>query len=317
MSKHRIIFMGTPEFAVATLDALVRTGFDVAGVVTAPDRPAGRGRQLKASAVKQRALELGLPVLQPEKLKDPAFHAELDHLHASLYIVVAFRMLPAIVWERPSLGTVNLHASLLPAYRGAAPINWAIINGEERTGLTTFKIRHEIDTGDILLQQEMAIGPEETAGELHDRMMVAGAELMVRTASGLFDGTLVARPQRWELPGSPPPAPKLSPPMGRIPFELPLMRVHDLVRGLSPYPGAWCILDLGNSTSHFKLLRTRPTQVADAGTPGTVTVKDGRFLVACGNGWLEALEVQPEGKRRMMASEFLRGLRPDHGIRLK
>ena len=184
-SDQRIIFMGTPEFAVGTLNALVLARIEVAAVITAPDKPAGRGRQMRGSAVKERALELNIPVLQPPKLKDAAFLDELDQINASLYVVVAFRMLPEAVWNRPEYGTVNLHASLLPDYRGAAPINWAVINGEHTTGVTTFKIQHAIDTGDILLQEPLEIGPDETAGELHDRMMSIGASLMVRTVHGL------------------------------------------------------------------------------------------------------------------------------------
>jgi methionyl-tRNA formyltransferase len=316
MSNRRVIFMGTPEFAVATLDALMQAGIDVAGVVTAPDRPAGRGRQLKASAVKERAIELGLPVLQPEKLKDPEFHAAIDALDASLYIVVAFRMLPEVVWQRPALGTVNLHGSLLPAYRGAAPINWAIINGEKTTGVTTFKIQQEIDTGDILLQEELSIGPEETAGELHDRMMHVGAQLMVRTVEGLFAGTLKAHPQRWPADGTPPAAPKIHPETCRIHMDRNAARVHDLIRGMSPFPGAWCTLHHDAGTMHFKILRTRHAGAAAGVPPGAVDVAGGRFLFACADGWLEALEVQPEGKRRMSAMEFVRGIRATGGIRL-
>jgi methionyl-tRNA formyltransferase len=317
MSTRRIIFMGTPEFAVATLNALVADGCEVAAVVTAPDRPAGRGRQLKASAVKERALELGLPVLQPEKLKNPSFLKTLDDLQASLYVVVAFRMLPALVWQRPALGTVNLHGSLLPAYRGAAPINWAIINGERLTGVTTFKIQQEIDTGDILLQEKMEIGAEENAGELHDRMMEVGAQLMVRTVNGLFAGTLNAQPQHCDASTPPPAAPKISPATCRMQLDLPVARVHDLVRGMSPFPGAWCRLVLPTEDIQFKVLRTRSAEPFAAGTvaPGTVRQEQERLYIACGDGWLEALEVQPEGRRRMAAPEFLRGLRPGTGLR--
>ncbi len=310
MSKNRIIFMGTPEFAVATLDALVRAGIDVAAVITAPDRPAGRGKQLKASAVKLRALELGLRILQPEKLKDPAFHAELDALNASLYVVVAFRMLPELVWNRPALGTVNLHGSLLPAYRGAAPINWAIINGEERTGVTTFKLQHQIDTGDILLKEELGIDPEETAGELHDRMMVIGADLMVRTVKGLFAATLLTEPQQWQHAAPPPLAPKIDTETCHIDPTKTVAAVHDLIRGMSPFPGAWCRLFTEAGPMHFKILRSRKApQMSTTAEPGTMLLQEGRIHLACSNGWLEALEVQPEGKRRMGASEFVRGSR--------
>ena len=191
----RIVFMGTPEFAVASLKAIVEAGCNVVGVITAPDKPAGRGMQLQQSAVKRFAIERGLKVLQPEKLKHPEFLIALKSLHADLQIVVAFRMLPEIVWNMPSMGTVNLHGSLLPQYRGAAPINWAIINGEKETGVTTFKLKHEIDTGDILLQEAFSIAEDETAGEVHDKMKVIGAELLVRTVKGLADGSLQERPQ--------------------------------------------------------------------------------------------------------------------------
>ena len=316
MNNKRIVFMGTPEFAVASLDALIEAGIEVAAVVTAPDRPAGRGKQLRSSAVKQRALELGLPILQPEKLKDPSFHEQLDRIDASLYVVVAFRMLPQIVWDRPPLGTINLHASLLPAYRGAAPINWAIINGERTTGVTTFRLQQEIDTGDILLQEPIDIGEDETAGELHDRMMVIGAQLLVRTVEACLAGTIDPRPQTMDTEKVPPLAPKIDPTTCRIDPHLPAQNVHDLIRGMSPYPGAWCMLHLGGSGVHFKILRSRISPSIDRAEPGTVRVIDGTFHFACGDGWLEALEVQPEGKRRMQAAEFLRGLRTHDELRL-
>lgn len=305
--NRKIIFMGTPAFAVASLDALVEAGHQIAAVLTAPDRPAGRGRQLKASEVKERALELGLPILQPEKLKDPAFHAELDRIDASLYIVVAFRMLPQMVWQRPPLGTINLHGSLLPAYRGAAPINWAIINGENRTGVTTFKIQQQIDTGDILLQEEVPIGENETAGELHDRMMMIGADLIVKTVDGIFDGTLRSRPQQIDTHTPPPIAPKINTDICHIDLKRPCKKVHDLVRGMSPYPGAWCSLNDGDRRTHLKILRTAITSKEGPATPGTIRVEKDRLYIRCADGWLEALEVQLEGKRRMKAAELLRG----------
>ncbi len=314
MSTRRIIFMGTPEFAVATLDALIDAGMDVAAVITAPDRPAGRGKKLQSSAVKQRASQLGLPILQPEKLKDPAFIAELDRIDASLYMVVAFRMLPEVVWNEPALGTVNLHASLLPAYRGAAPINWAIINGERTTGVTTFRIQHEIDTGDILLQEEMPIGAEETAGELHDRMMHTGSQLMVRTVNGLFDGTLRPRPQSWPHTTPPPIAPKIDSITCRINWDRSVREVHDLIRGMSPYPGAWCRLLVNDGSMHFKILRSRIGGAPSDQRPGSVRIEHGSMWIACNDGMLEAIEVQPEGKRRMAAVEFLRGMRAPDAI---
>jgi len=315
VNDQRIIFMGTPAFATGVLDALVENGIGVAGVVTAPDKPAGRGRAPRPSAVKQRAIELGLPVLQPERLKDPAFHTELDRIDASLYVVVAFRMLPEAVWARPPLGTVNLHASLLPDYRGAAPINWAIANGERRTGLTTFLLKHEIDTGDILLQEEMAIGPDETFGELHDRMMAAGAALMVRTVHGLFHGSLVPRPQIVHGPLRT--APRIGPDDLHVDAARTARRTHDLVRGMSPLPGMWCQLHgEGAAPLRLKVLRTRTTGEPAGEAPGTVRTGGGRLLFACADEWLEAVEVQPEGKRRMTAGEFVRGLRGGAGHRI-
>ena len=315
MSKGRILFMGTPAFAVASLDALVKAGFDVAAVVTAPDRPAGRGRHLRTSAVKDHAVRSGIPVLQPERLRDPAFLAELDRIAASLYVVVAFRMLPESVWARPPLGTINLHASLLPDYRGAAPINWAIINGEERTGITTFKLSHAIDTGDILLAEEVPIGPEEDAGTLHDTLMERGASLLVRTAEGLFAGCLPAKPQ---VGAGHHEAPKLTPAVCRIQWNGPSMRVHNLVRGLSPHPGAWCCwLADDKSSEHFKVLRTRPTEDRAPSVPGSVRINGDRLLVSAQDGWLEILELQPEGRKRMDAASFVRGLRCRDKIRFE
>ncbi|MBK8497746.1 MAG: methionyl-tRNA formyltransferase [Flavobacteriales bacterium] len=315
MSKGRILFMGTPEFAVASLDALVNAGFEVAAVVTAPDRPAGRSRQLRTSAVKDHALRLGIPVLQPERLRDPAFHAELDRLAASLYVVVAFRMLPESVWARPPLGTINLHASLLPDYRGAAPINWALINGEERTGITTFKLGHAIDTGDILLAEELPIGPEDDAGALHDRLMARGALLLVRTVEGLFAGTVIARPQGG---GGHHEAPKLTPLNCRIQWNSPSRQVHNLVRGLSPYPGAWTHwLADDKPPEHFKVIHARITNEDAPSVPGAVRIEQGRLLVRAQDGWLDILELQPEGRKRMDAASFVRGLRSRDNIRFE
>lgn len=318
MSGKRILFMGTPEFAVATLDALVTDGLEVCAVVTAPDRPAGRGRQLRASAVKQRALELGLPVLQPERLKDPDFLAQLDTLAASLYVVVAFRMLPEMVWTKPKLGTVNLHASLLPAYRGAAPINWAVVNGERHTGVTTFLIQHEIDSGDLLLQETVSIMPEDTAGDVHDRLMTIGAALMVRTVHGLFNGTIQPVPQIMDATTTVPTAPKLTPLNTRLHFDGAAERVHDLVRGMSPFPGAWCEWKQGDAPAlHCKLLRSRVVQHDATSAPGTVSIVDDKLLVACGPGWLQVLDIQLEGRKRMPAADLLRGMHISDTVRLQ
>lgn len=313
-ANQRILFMGTPDFAVATLNALIASGLDVCAVVTAPDRPAGRGRQLRASAVKERALELGIPTLQPEKLKDPTFLAELDRIDAALYVVVAFRMLPEVVWAKPKLGTVNLHGSLLPAYRGAAPINWAVINGEERTGVTTFRIRHEIDTGDLLLQEHTSIGANETAGDVHDRLMMIGADLMVRTVQGLIAGTLAAAPQHIEVEAPPPGAPKLNTENMHVCFDRNAKTAHDHVRGLSPYPGAWCTwTDTTGQTQHLKILRTALTGRPMQSATGTLVVESHRLFVSCSDQLLELVELQAEGRKRMLATEFLRGTRNVEG----
>ncbi len=317
MSK-RIVFMGTPEFAVHSLHALIKTGVEVAAVVTAPDKPAGRGRQLRSSAVKQRAHDLGLHVLQPEKLKDPGFQQALRDLRADLFVVVAFRMLPESVWGMPPLGTINLHASLLPRYRGAAPINWAVMNGEQITGATTFFIRHEIDTGDILMSEELAIGQDETAGELHDRLALMGGSLLARTVSAVLSNTASSRAQAGSSDDVLPSAPKLNPEVCRINWSQPAKRVHDHVRGLSPSPGAWTTIVMNGHTGHFKVLRSSLTKSPTNGaTPGAIDLRPNRLWVACADDWLDLLEVQAEGKRRMNAAEFVRGLRPDKTISLQ
>ncbi|MBK9175578.1 MAG: methionyl-tRNA formyltransferase [Flavobacteriales bacterium] len=317
MSKQRIVFMGTPAFAVASLDALMRAGVDVAAVVTAPDRPAGRGQQPHMSAVKEYANSRALPVLQPEKLRDPAFLSTLDGIGAVLYVVVAFRMLPEVVWMKPPLGTINLHASLLPAYRGAAPINWVIINGETRTGVTTFLIQKQIDTGDILGTEEVDIGPEESAGELHDRLAAKGAGLLVHTVEDILQGRSVARPQA-HLGNPVTLAPKLTTEGCRIDWGLNAHRVHDFVRGLSPHPGAWTTLVRDNGiTSHFKILLARIAgPMAPSASSGTIRTSDSGLLIACAQGWLLATEVQAEGKRRMPATDFIRGAGDLSGVRM-
>ena len=311
MSGMRIVFMGTPDFAVASLNALHEAGFDIAAVVTAPDRPAGRGRTVRTSPVKERAQMLGVPVLQPEKLKDPAFVAALRDLAAELFVVVAFRMLPEVVWSMPRRGTLNLHASLLPSYRGAAPINWAIMRGEEETGISTFLIRAEIDTGDLLLQERCAIGPEETAGELHDRLMRSGAQLVVRTVHGLLNGTLKPFPQpRASGPATIPMAPKLTSSNCRIQWDRPAAMVHNHVRGLSPSPAAWTqLIREGKPPTHFKIFRTRLVPGHAIQPPGSIAQHTPSLFVACGDGLVELVEVQPEGKRRMSAKDMLAGSR--------
>lgn len=309
----RIVFLGTPRFAVGTLDAMVNAGMNVVAVVTAPDRPAGRGLALRSSEVKLRALELGLPILQPERLKDPVFLEQLHSFQADIQVVVAFRMLPEVVWNAPQLGTINLHASLLPQYRGAAPINWAIINGENETGVTTFRLQHAIDTGDLLLQERMTIGADETAGELHDRMMIQGAALMVRTLEGIFNGTIAGHAQ--EVTGVLRHAPKLTTAAARIDTGKTCGAVHDLVRGLSPHPAAWCMWSMPGRPAHvMKIYRTRRCDRTEVAAQGSVLVIDDGLYLRCSDGWLELLELQPEGRRRMGAAELVNGMRTKKGI---
>ncbi|WP_126247037.1 methionyl-tRNA formyltransferase [Chitinophaga rhizosphaerae] len=302
----RIIFMGTPDFAVASLDALVKAGYNVVAAITAPDKPAGRGLQLQQSAVKQYAVAHNIPVLQPEKLKNPAFLEELRGYRADLQVVVAFRMLPELVWDMPPLGTINVHASLLPQYRGAAPINWAIINGESKSGVTTFKLQHEIDTGNILFKSEVPIRPDETAGELHDALMQAGAETLLRTVAALKEGNLHGQPQDDIDAGQLKHAPKIFKDDCRIDWEQPLEKVYNLVRGLSPYPAAFTTLQ-GKT---LKIYKASPDPVAHTCAPGTVQSDQKTYLkFAARGGFLNVLELQLEGKKKMGVEEFLRGFR--------
>lgn len=292
--------MGTPEFAVPSLRILWENGYTIAAVITAPDKPGGRLGVMQ-SPVKKFALEHGLTVLQPERLKNPAFLEELRACRADLQVVVAFRMLPEVVWAMPPLGTLNLHASLLPKYRGAAPIHWAIINGETETGLTTFLLRHEIDTGDILLQERLAIGENETAGELHDRMMPIGAQLVLRTVQALERGEIRPQPQA-NIEATH--APKIFTETCHLRFDQPTVRVHNFVRGLSPYPGAWTLLD----GKVFKILRTLKEFTPPTLPPGhLVFPPQGGSWVTTADGHLQLLEVQIEGKRRMSGAEFRNG----------
>jgi methionyl-tRNA formyltransferase len=307
LNRLRIIFLGTPEFAVASLDAMVMEGMDVVAVVTAPDRPAGRGMKLNESAVKKYALEKNIPVLQPEKLKDPAFIEKLRELKADLQVVVAFRMLPEIVWNMPPLGTVNLHGSLLPQYRGAAPINWAVINGENETGVTTFKLKQAIDTGDILLQESFPIGEDETAGELHDRMKVIGAKLLVKTIKGIGNGNLAETPQSLLGKGlEPRHAPKIFSATAKIDWQKSTSEIHNLVRGLSPFPAAFTELD----GKMLKIFRSKKEIIANQQTPGSFHTDKKTYLkFVTGDGFLHVTDLQLESKKRMGVEEFLRGQR--------
>ncbi len=306
----RIVFMGTPEFAEFTLRRLVEDGYNIIGVVTMPDKPMGRhGSVLQSSPVKKYAVEQGIPVLQPEKLKDPAFLEALAALKADLQIVVAFRMLPEVVWNMPRLGTFNLHGSLLPQYRGAAPINWAIINGDKETGVTTFFLKHEIDTGDIIHQERIPILPDDNAETMHDKLMALGADLTVRTLQDILAGNIKPIPQS-DIPVSElRPAPKIFKETCRIDWNQPTARVRDFIRGLSPYPAAWTVLHSpeGNDQD-FKIFAAEPLTDAPAGQPGAI-ISDGRknICVSTADGVLRLLEVQIAGKKRMPVSAFLCG----------
>ena len=304
----RIIYMGTPDFAVESLRALVEGGYNVVAVVTMPDKPAGRGHQLQYSAVKQYALSVGLPLLQPERLKDESFLQELRSYSADLQIVVAFRMLPEVVWNMPRLGTFNLHASLLPQYRGAAPINWAVMNGDTETGATTFMLQHEIDTGNIILQERISIADDENVGSVHDRLMTMGANLVTRTVDTIID----AENQGVALPTIPQnndielrQAPKIFKDTCAIDFSRPAQQVYNHIRGLSPYPAAWinqmpATHPLAELLKGAKVYKAAVTQLSE---------QKGHIIVPCADGYIDILELQLPGKKRMDASALLNGLK--------
>ena len=304
----RIIYMGTPDFAVESLRALVDGGYNVVAVVTMPDKPAGRGHQLQYSAVKQYALSVGLPLLQPERLKDESFLQELRSYSADLQIVVAFRMLPEVVWNMPRLGTFNLHASLLPQYRGAAPINWAVMNGDTETGATTFMLQHEIDTGNIILQERISIADDENVGSVHDRLMTMGANLVTRTVNTIID----AENQGVALPTIPQnndielrQAPKIFKDTCAIDFSRPAQQVYNHIRGLSPYPAAWinqmpATHPLAELLKGAKVYKAAVTQLSE---------QKGHIIVPCADGYIDILELQLPGKKRMDAPALLNGLK--------
>ena len=304
----RIVYMGTPDFAVESLRALVEGGYNVVAVVTMPDKPAGRGHQLQYSAVKQYALSAGLPILQPERLKDENFLAELKSYSADLQIVVAFRMLPEVVWNMPRLGTFNLHASLLPQYRGAAPINWAVMNGDTETGATTFMLQHEIDTGNIILQERIPIADDENVGSVHDRLMVMGAQLVTRTVDTIIE----AENKAVELPTIPQdnslelrPAPKIFKDTCAIDFSRNAEQVRNHIRGLSPYPAAWISempvnYPLAEALRGAKVYKAAITKHAE---------QKGHIIVPCADGYIDLLELQLPGKKRMDAAALLNGIR--------
>ena len=304
----RIIYMGTPDFAVESLRALVEGGYNVVAVVTMPDKPAGRGHQLQYSAVKQYALSVGLPLLQPERLKDESFLQELRSYSADLQIVVAFRMLPEVVWNMPRLGTFNLHASLLPQYRGAAPINWAVMNGDTETGATTFMLQHEIDTGNIILQERISIADDENVGSVHDRLMMMGANLVTRTVDAIID----AENQGVALPTIPQnndielrQAPKIFKDTCAIDFSRPAQQVYNHIRGLSPYPAAWinqmpATHLLAELLKGAKVYKAAVTQLSE---------QKGHIIIPCADGYIDILELQLPGKKRMDAPALLNGLK--------
>ncbi|MEY4603175.1 MAG: hypothetical protein RIT43_467 [Bacteroidota bacterium] len=306
-NKVRIVFMGTPDFAAGVLQKLLDSSYQIVGVITAPDKPAGRGQHLHQSAVKVLASKNELPILQPVNLKDDLFQSQLRSLHADLFVVVAFRMLPESVWSMPPMGTFNLHASLLPQYRGAAPINWAVINGEKETGVTTFFIEKEIDTGNIIEQKKADISPSMTAGELHDLLLVLGAELVCSTVEKIASGTAGSIKQSTLIDSSLKVAPKLYKETCRVFFDASAKQTHDLIRGLSPYPTAWCkIKGTDQMVRQFKLYRSSLTGIACEPNSKIMHHKEG-LLFPCSDEYLFITELQPEGKRRMSFKEFLAG----------
>lgn len=311
-SKIKIVFFGTPEFAVASLDKLISAGCDVAAVVTMPDKLAGRGHKTIMSDVKKFALEKGLRILQPEKLKSQEFIDELKSINADLFIVIAFRMLPETVWKMPRLGTFNLHASLLPKYRGAAPINRAVMNGETETGVTTFFLKHEIDTGDIIQQEKIEILPDDNVGNVHDKLMMLGADLVVETVKNIEKGHIKTHPQPE---GDFTPAPKIFKDTCKINWEKPALEIHNLVRGLSPYPAAWTVMaDAKNQDSQtdLKIFQTKiPESRLSNGAPGDLIILKNRLFVSTGDRPIEILSLQPAGKKRMDTDAFLRGYNPE------
>lgn len=298
----RIVFMGTPDFAVTALQALLTNAFNVVAVVTNIDKKSGRGMKTTPSAVKQFATENNIPVLQPKNLKASDFLDELKSYEADLQVVVAFRMLPVVVWDMPSLGTINIHASLLPNYRGAAPINWAIINGEEKTGVTTFQLKHEIDTGDMLLQKEVVISPEDTAGSMHDKLALAGGDLICETLEQLCQETLEAKPQRLSEDSKE--APKIFKDDCKIDWNKTGVAINNFVRGMSPYPAAFTNFNDKKVKVYACAYSPNDKKISN----GTIISDNKKYIkVACADGWIDLLEIQMQGKKRMLVEDFLRG----------
>jgi methionyl-tRNA formyltransferase len=304
----RIIYMGTPEFAVAPLQQLVEQKCNIVAVITAVDKPAGRGQKLNFSAVKEYALTQNIPILQPESLKNEAFLEELASYKADLQIVVAFRMLPKVVWNMPSKGTFNLHASLLPQYRGAAPINWAIINGDKETGVTTFFIEEQIDTGNIIFQEKVTILPEDNIGTLYEKLMSIGANLVIKTVRAIEANEIKPIPQADIPIENLKPAPKINKETCKIDWNCDAETIHNLVRGFSPYPAAWTELILYDEKTTIKIFSTTVENTSQMLTPGTIITDSKHYLkVACGKGSINITDLQPAGKKRMDASSFLNG----------
>jgi methionyl-tRNA formyltransferase len=315
----RIVFMGTPEFAVESLKALVENDYNVVGVITSPDKPAGRGYKIQQSPVKKYALEHDIFLLQPEKLKNEVFLNELRKLKADLQIVVAFRMLPEVVWNMPPKGTFNLHASLLPQYRGAAPINWAIINGEEETGVTTFFLSHEIDTGKIIFQKKVAIEKNDNAETLHNKLMKEGAGLVIKTVDAILNDTVETISQNEYLANQTElkPAPKIYKETCKINWDQPTKNIYNFIRGLSPYPTAWTVLEIDpENTLHLKLFESSVMNENHALLPGTIVTDNKTYLnVATKDGFIGISDIQPAGKKRMKIRDFLNGFHiPNHAV---
>ncbi|WP_315570350.1 methionyl-tRNA formyltransferase [Alloprevotella tannerae] len=309
----RIVYFGTPEFAVESLKRLVDGGYNIVGVVTMPDKAIGRHQNvLSKSAVKVFAESHGLPLLQPANLKDPEFVAQLKAWQADVQVVVAFRMLPEVVWAMPRFGTFNLHAALLPQYRGAAPINWAIINGERETGITTFFLQHEIDTGNVIQQVRVPIADTDTAGDIHDRLMLLGGDLVIETINKLIEGNIKVIPQEEMQTDEPlKPAPKLFKDNCKIDWNAGVKKCYDLIRGLSPYPAAWTTFVSGEKQQTLKIFFSEKEFCTFAAPVGTIIIADKADLkVALSDGYLHLKEIQPAGKKRMPVADFLRGFRP-------
>ena len=304
MKDLKIVFMGTPDFAVAILERLLKESYNIVGVITAPDRPAGRGRKLNESAVKKYATEHDLPILQPTNLKDPIFLEELKKLQANLQIIVAFRMLPKVVWNMSELGTFNLHASLLPDYRGAAPINWAIINGETKTGVSTFFLDEKIDTGEIILQKETTIAPDETVGALHDKLMHLGSDLVIETLHQIEDNKVNTTSQPEKITKA---AYKIHTSTCKIDWQAPLEKIHNLIRGLNPYPAAWTNFTNNNKTATLKIYDVKKENCTHSFSIGKIICDKKSLKIATRDGFLHVLSLQLSGKKRMNTDSLLNG----------